>query len=164
MTWRSSQNFSSFPAPMYQTLYCPCVHMANIFHLPLKYVAFLGAKLFKSLKNGNCWQDSAVDEQIPKLVSAHHQIPLWRKKWLASFYSCIFVPPTPGSELKTIMPTIEKRHDTWWTWKVANKSYCNFRQDPWECPSESWPIPGKQMFWPQMPTKKISQKQNYLVE
>ena len=30
------------------------------------------------------------------------------KNWLGSFKSCIFVPPTPGSELKTIMQNIEK--------------------------------------------------------
>ena len=58
------------------------------------YVACLGAKVFKFLWRVIFGGFSAEDEQRPKLVSAHPQIPLWFEKsvmmWNSTFCKIIF--------------------------------------------------------------------------
>ena len=51
------------------------------------YVACLRAKVVKVPWSGIFGRFSAEDEQRPKLVSAHRQIPLWLEKSVTSRYS-----------------------------------------------------------------------------
>ena len=51
------------------------------------------------------------------------------KNWLGLFKSCIFVPPTPGSELQKKMQKNRKGNEAWWPRKMAHKNYRDSRKN-----------------------------------